>query len=217
MKSAVSVALAICLIGSSVPANAQPQNAASLSNWGRVRTIVSGTRISVGIAGADEVDQYFLDASDEAITFLDLTHRDVPRATRSTLIKIAETRPGLFTATRWTEVTDGHIRVNQDGVFVKGHRIVALEEIVRTIDRGDVGEVSRLRRVQRQAPHDIDVPPEAIATSVMLAGGVAAGCHDRCDGAGGFILMMAALFGPALAWRAVREHRKVTELVYRAP
>jgi len=55
MKSAVSVALAICLAGSSVPASAQPQSAAFLSNWGRVRTIVPGTRISVGIAGADEV------------------------------------------------------------------------------------------------------------------------------------------------------------------
>jgi len=217
MKSAVSVALAICLVVSSVPASAQPQSAASLSNWGRVRTIVPGTRISVGIAGADEVQQYFLDATDDAITFLDLTNRDIARTVRRTLVRVAEIHPGLFTATRWTEVVDGHIRVNQDGVFVKGHRVLTLEEIVRTIDRGDVGEVSRLRRVQHQQPHDIDVPPEAIATSVMLAGGVAAGCHDRCDGAGGFLLMMGALFGPALAFRAAREHRRVSELVYRAP
>src|SRR5262252_674530 len=217
MRSSVSVALAICLVGSCVPTHAQPLSASLLSNWGRVRTIVPGTRISVGIAGADEVHQYFLDATDDAITLLDLTNRDIPREARRTLIKVAETRPGLFTATRWTEVVDGHIRVNQDGVFVKKHRVAPLEDIVRTIDRGDVGEVSRLRRARHQAPHDIDVPPEAIATSVMLAGGVAAGCHDRCDGAGGFILMMAALFGPALAWRAVRERRQVTELVYRAP
>jgi hypothetical protein len=216
MRSAVSLALAICLAGSGVPAYAQPQSASFLSNWGRVRTIVPGTRISVGIAGADEVQQYFLHATDDAITLLDLTNRDIPRAARRTLIRVAQTRPGLFTATRWTEAVDGHIRVNQDGVFVNKRRVAPLEDIVRAIDRGDVGEVWRLRRVQHQAPHDIDVPPEAIATSVIVAGGVAAGCHDRCDGPGGFILMMAALFGPALAWRAVRDRRQVTELVYRA-
>jgi hypothetical protein len=217
MRSSVSVALAICLVGPSVPAHAQPLSASLFSNWGRVRTIVPGTRISVGIAGADEVHQYFLDATDDAITILDLTNRDIPRAARSTLIRVAETRPGLFTATRWTEVVDGHIRVNQDGVFVNKHRVAPLEDIVRTIDRGDVGEVSRLRRVRQQGPHDIDVPPEAIATSVVLAGGAAAACRERCDGAGGFMLMMAVLFGPALAWRAVRERRQVPELVYRAP
>jgi hypothetical protein len=219
MKSAVSLALVICLVGTSLPAAAQPPTAAHLSNWGRVRTIVPGTRISVGIAGPDEVQQYFLDATDEAITLLDLTNRDVPRDARRTLIRIAEMRPGLFTATRWMEVTDGHVRVNQDGVFVKGHRVAALEDIVRTVDRGDVGEVFRLSRRQppRTGPRDIALPPEVMAGTVLAASGVAASCHQRCDGAGGFLLMMGALFGPAIVWRMYRDHQRVPEIVYRAP
>src|SRR5215471_9357597 len=108
MKSAASIALVVSLAAS--PVDAQQQGnyySASLSNWSRVRTIIPGTRISVGIAGPDEVEQYFLDATDDAITLLDLTHRDLPRDARRTLIRIAEIRPLLFTATKWTEATDG--------------------------------------------------------------------------------------------------------------
>src|SRR5215470_9831670 len=204
MKSAASIALIVSL-AAPLPVNAQPQGnyySASLSNWSRVRTIIPGTRISVGIAGPDEVEQYFLDATDDAITLLDLTHRDLPRDARQTLIRIAEIRPLLFTATKWTEATDGRIRVNQDGVFVKGRRIVALDDIVKTIDRGDVGEISRLRKPPRSRPRDISVPPEVVAGSIVAASGVAALCNQHhCDGAGGFMLMLGALFGPATAWR----------------
>jgi len=219
MKSVVSLVLAICLVGRSLPAAAQPPGVAHLSNWGRVPTIVPGTRISIGVAGPDEVLQYFLDASDDAITLLDLTHRDLPRDARRTLIHIAEMRPALLTATRWLEVADGHVRVNQDGVFVKGHRVAPLEDIVRTVDRGDVGEVYRLsrRQPQRTGPGDIALPPEVMAGTVLAATGVAASCRDRCDGAGGYLLMIGALFGPAIGWRIFRDHRRVPELVYRAP
>jgi hypothetical protein len=217
MKSVVSLALAVCLVGTSVPANAQQLSGTYLSNWGRVRSIVPGTRISIGIAGPDEVRQYFLDATDDAITLLDLTNRDLPREARRTVIRIAETRPGLFTATRWTEATDGRVRVNQDGVFVSGHRVAALEDIVRTVDRGDVGEVSRLKRSREPRPRDVGLPPEVLAGTVLAASGVAASCRERCDGTGGFLLMMSALFGPAIGWRIVRDRERVPEVVYRAP
>jgi hypothetical protein len=220
MKSAVSLGLIVSL-ATPWPVNAQPPGnyySASLSNWSRVRTIVPGTRISVGLADPDEVEQYFLDATDDAITLLDLTHRDVPRDARRLLIRIAETRPSLFTATMWTEATDGRIRVNQDGVFVKRRRLVALADIVKTLDRGDVGEISRLRKVPRSRPRDISVPPEVVAGSILAASGVAAACNQRhCDGAGGFMLMLGALFGPATAWRIIRDRERVPELVYRAP
>lgn len=219
MKPVVAIALVICLVGTSLPAAAQPPSASQLSNWGRVRTIVPGTRIAIGIAGPDEVQQYFLDATDDTVTLLDLTNRDLPRDARRTLVRIAETRPGLFTATRWTEATDGRVRVNQDGVFVNGHRIAALEDMVRTIDRGDVGEVYRLRRAQagRSGPRDIALPPEVMAGTVLATSGVAAACHAHCDGAGGFLLVMSALFGPAIAWRMIRDRDRVPDLVYRAP
>jgi hypothetical protein len=218
MKSAVSVVLIVSL-AVSLPVNAQQQGAysTSLSNWSRVRTIVAGTRISVGIAGPDEVEQYFLDATDESITLLDLTNRDLPRDARRTVVRVAGIRPGLFTATRWTEATDGRVRVNQDGIFVKGRRVAALDDVVRTIDRGDVGEISRLKKPSRSGSRDAAVPPEALATSIILASGVAAGCSHRCDGLGGYMLMIGALFGPALFWRIVRDHDRVTEVVYRAP
>src|SRR5215470_11116926 len=110
MKSAASIALIVSL-AAPLPVNAQPQGnyySASLSNWSRVRTIIPGTRISVGIAGPDEVEQYFLDATDESISLLDLTNRALPRDARRAVIRVAAIRPALFTATRWTEVTDGH-------------------------------------------------------------------------------------------------------------
>jgi hypothetical protein len=208
-----------------IPASAQQQrsySSTSLANWSRVRTIVPGTRISVGVAAPDEVDQYFLDATDDAITFLDLTNRDLPRAARRTVAHVAATQPALFTATRWTEVTDGPVRVNQDGVFVKKHRVAALEEIVKTIDRGDVGEVSRRARVSTPSR-----PPERMSPGeIGTAAGVAAlaplallPCGERgtCNAA----LVWGLLLGAPVAIGVIaahhRRHQWVNQTVYQAP
>jgi hypothetical protein len=224
MKSAVSIALVVSL-AAPLPAAAQsPGNyySTSLSNWSRVRTITPGTRISVGIADPDEVEQYFLDATDDAITLLDVTHRDLPRDARRTVIRIAETRPSLFTATKWTEATDGPIRVNQDGVFVKGRRLVALDDIVKTIDRGDVGEVSRRARVRTPPrPPDRGSPGEigAVAGIAALAPLVLLPCGERgtCNGA----LVWGVLLGAPVAIGIFAAHRRshqwITQTVYRAP
>jgi len=219
MKSAMAIALAVSLFATSVPVNTQ-QSGPRLSNWARVRTIVPGTRISVGIAGPDEVQQYFVDATDEAITVLDLTNLDLPRAARRFVVRVAATQPAVLTATGWIEVTDGHVRVNQDGIFVRRRRVAALHEIVKTIDRGDVGEISRLRTT-RQPPgsREIDAPPVPVLYgSSLLAGGLLAACGSPCGGRGGAALMLAALFAPAIAWTIIRNSRdRVTEVVYRAP
>jgi len=224
MRSSVSLAVIISLTAS-LPVAAQQQGnyySSSLSNWSRVRTIVPGTRISVGIADPDEVEQYFLDATDEAITLLDLTNRDLPRLARRTVVHVAARHPGLFTSTRWTEVTDGPVRVNQDGVFVKGHRVAALEDIVKTIDRGDVGEVSRRARVST-SPR----PPDRMSPGGMgAAAGVAAlapllllPCGERgtCNAAlvWGFLLGIPVAVGIISAHR--RSHQWVTQTIYRAP
>ena len=219
MKATVSIALVVSIFATSIAVNAQ-QSGPRLSNWGRVRTIVPGTRISVGIAGADEVQQYFVDATDEAITVLDLTNRDLPRAVRRFVVRVAATQPAVLTNRSGVEVADGHVRVSHDGVFVKRRRVAALDEIVKTIDRGDVGEISRLRRTRRPpGSRGIDAPPVPVVYgSTLLAGGVAAACASHCDGPGGVVLMLAALFGPAIAWTIVRDSRdRVTEIVYRAP
>lgn len=208
MKSVLSVLLATSLAWSS-----------SLSNWASVKTLVPGTRISVGVARPDEVQQYFVSATDDTLTVLDLTNRDLPRAARKAVLAVAATQPGLFTAALWSEVIDGQVRVNQDGVFVKGRRLAAIEDILRTMHRVDVDRISRSTRSQRRSSRDIELPPPPVMYGgTILASGAVAACAERCGGFGGLLLVMGALMGPALAWTMLHDrNNKETEIVYRAP
>src|SRR5947208_1559075 len=104
MKSVVSFALVTSLVLPSLPAAAQPPRqlpASRLSNWSRVRTIVSGTRIRAVYIGRRHEHQCFVSASDQAMTVL--TPERLPRAARQAVIAIAETQPGFFTTTTWME------------------------------------------------------------------------------------------------------------------
>ena len=221
MKSALSVTLVASLLLTSLAAAAEPQNISRspLSNWSRVRSIVAGSRINAAYVGRRQDRQHFISATDEAMTVL--TPERLPRAAREALIRIAETQPGFFTATKWAEFTDGSVHVTPDGIYVKRHRVAALEDVVTTVERGDVEEVSREIRVRRPLPRAPMLGTDPIAETTAIGGSVAGTmllygtCGESCP----TWAYLAAIMGPIVAGVAIlAKHRdRVTEIVYRAP
>jgi len=222
MKSVLSLALVTSLLLPSLPAAAQPPRQLStsrLSNWSRVRAIVAGSRISASYVGRRQEHQYFVAATDETLTVL--TPERLPRAARKVLVEIAEGEPGFFSPNKWTEITRGATRVTPDGIWVKGHRVAALQDVVATIERGDVYEVSQEIRVRRPPPPRqpfVGFDPNAeVGAASGLAGGMLtlALCRDRCPS----WVYAAGFFAPIVAAAIIkaRHTERETDLIYRAP
>src|SRR5262245_49072 len=186
------------------------------SDWARVRAIAPGSKITVtavGLGGQDS--QYFVSASDHALTLLVLDDPDLPKAARRLVIKLAGTHPDMFLLPqRWAEYRDGSVRVNPDGVFVRRRKVADLTDLSKTIDAGDVAEVARQVRVTRQRRPFEASPAEGAAALVPFLGLSLLGCNGQCGRAA---LAVAAIGGPIIAAEiiAARKGSYATEIVYR--
>jgi hypothetical protein len=228
MKSMLPLTLTASLVASSLPAQAQvryvpppqylpPQAPTPVpSNWARVRALAPGSRISVaavGLGGQDQ--QYFVSASERTLTVLLVG--GLPRSAKQLAIKLAATHPELFMLPeKWMEFSDGRVRANPDGLFVGGHKVADLGDIAKTIDAGDVFEVSRPSRDRlSQAPQ---IPPEtqAAAASIPLMVLILAKGH-RLEAAGTLGVLFGVPLAAALVVRKLRDGRGPQEIVYRAP
>jgi len=220
MKSIISLAVALSLLLTSLPASAQwPQpSVRQLSNWSSVRTISAGAPINAAYVGRRQEFQYFVSAGDETLTVLTPEH--LPRAARRTLIEIARTQPDFFTTTTWIEITHGKVRVNPDGIWVKGHRIAAVRDFVTTIERGDVAEVSQRIRVRRR--HQFGEPPSPGEVAILGAGAVVAGpllmkCGERCGPVVGWGLLLGVPAALGILSARRDDNQWTTVTIYRAP
>ena len=221
MKLAIALTLTASLVTSSLPAQAQPRYLYSprATDWLRVRALPPGSPVTVsavGLGGQDK--QYFVSATGDAITLLVLGNADLPRGVRRLVIKLAATHPEFFTSpspARWAEFTDGSARVNPDGLFVHRRKVADLGEVVKTIDAGDVAEVTRPSKRYQPAPPDMD--PRVIGAALLPLSAVGLACRERCSPAlaWGLILGLPVAAGIVAAARA--ERRRPQELVYRAP
>jgi hypothetical protein len=131
------------------------------------------------------------------------------------VIKVAGTHPEMFMAPqKWVEYRDGPVRVNPDGVFVRGRKVADLSEITRTIDAGEVAEVAKQVKAHRRRDFGAS-PAEGIAALVPFLGLGFLGCHNECGRAA---VAVAAIGGPIIAGEiiAARKADYTTEIVYRA-
>jgi hypothetical protein len=152
------------------------------SDWARVRAIAPRSPVRVTAVGlGDQEHQYFVSASDRTLTLLVLG--TLPRSARPLLLTLAGSHPELFMApSQWMEFTDRKVRVNPGGVFVGTRRVADLGEIAKTIDMGDVAEVSADVIVERP-PRDVE--PSAVSIGAFFAAlyGTMAICKDKCGAA----------------------------------
>jgi len=201
MKAATTVTLTVSLMASSMPAAAQfpgympppryaqppqhypPQPSPVSSDWTRVRAIAPRSPIRVTAVGLGDQDhQYFVRADDHTLTLLTLG--DVPRAVKQLVLKLAGSHPELFMGPHeWMEFTDGKVRANPDGLFVGKRKVADLTDVAKTVDAGDVAEVSAEVLVERPI-RDIDAPSPAVLGSFFAAlYGTVAICKDKCGSA----------------------------------
>jgi hypothetical protein len=233
MKAALTLTLTASLIASSLPAAAQlpymprpryipppqqaPPPAAPVSNWTRVRAIAPGSQIRVTAIGLGDQDhQYFVSASDSALTLLLVG--DLPRSAKRLAIKLAGTHPELFMLPdKWMEFSDGRARANPDGLFVGARKIADLGHVAKTIDSGDVAQVTASVKDDRPAPMSAD-PGLVAAAGVLPLSALALACGDggHCSkGLGiGLLIGIPVAIGAVHALRANRRTRQ--EVIYRA-
>ena len=219
MKPFLSLALVAAVIASTLqnPVLAQALPPLPRSNWYRVGTISAGTPIQVAYIGRRQGHQYFISATDDTMTIL--MPDGLPRQVRKALIEIASTSPRVLTATTWLEATVGSVRVTPDGIFLNRHRIAAVDDVVATIARKNVAEVSQEMLVPHRrrppSPYGPDAGTEIAAVS-GLAGGLmtAAACKDRCPD----VVVLAGFIAPIVAMSVflARHRDREIELVYRA-
>jgi hypothetical protein len=171
MKSALSLTLAVALMTSVPPVMAQEPMvpapgpiakaltreairlaAANLNgvrtggsadvDWMGVRRLAPGTEIIVTVGNAKPRKRYFVLAVGSTVTVLNLTAEALPAAATRLLRDIAAHHPEYFASTqRAAQFGDQDVQVRPDGVFLAGHKIADLDQIVERIARADVVDV----------------------------------------------------------------------------
>jgi hypothetical protein len=234
MKAALTLTLTVSLVASSLPAAAQfpylppprrapatqqyaPPPQAPPSNWARVRAIAPGSRVrvtAVGLGGQD--NQYFVSASDRNLTVLVVG--GLPRSATHLAIHVAAEHPGLFMAPdKWMEFTEDHVRANPDGFFVRGRKVADLSEVAKTIDAGDVAEVTAMVRDDRPEPTHIDPGFEGVA-AILPISALALACGDggHCTTAAAWGILLGVPIAIGVVHGIRAHHRTRPEIVYRA-
>jgi hypothetical protein len=164
MKRVLSVLLMLAMMTSTLPG--------SESGWARVLKLGSGSKVTVEVRGESPAPHYFVGATADAITLLDLDSAALPAHAQRFVIDIAGRRPDLFASSKGEYIEDG-FRLTKDALFYRGTQVVELSAIVRTLAKDDIVEI---------------VAPARGGSGTAIAAGVAAGI------VGGMLIMPAFLF-----------------------
>jgi hypothetical protein len=188
-----------------------------LSDWTQVRAIEPRSRIRVSAIGLGDRDHhYFVSASDRTLTLL--TVGALPRSAKQFVLRLAGSHPEFFIGPeKWMEFADGKVRANPDGVFVGSRKVADLSDVAKTVDAGNVAEVSAWVKDDRPAPMPID-PGLAGAAAIMPLSVLALACGDggHCSSgvAWGVLIGVPVVLGVVHAIRADRRQR--LDVIYRA-
>jgi hypothetical protein len=193
------------------------------SNWSRVRKLAPGTEIIVTVKGSPPATRYFVAADESDLTVLNVADPTLPRAAREVLRDVASTHPEHFLAAQkgGQFVLEKNIRVAPDGVFVADRKVADLTQVIETIARNDVAEISG------PVPYS---PGHEALVGLGVGAAIGAGiylllCHGfgGCGGADvGPLLGTAALFGGIFAGISLlpggyHARHRPWEVIYRAP
>jgi hypothetical protein len=165
LKSTLSIALVMCLIGAALPATAQEQRPSARplaeavareaarftrtsgqlgdSGWSRVGELEPGTELAVTVKGSPPSQQHFLAADDSSLTVLNAAAKDMSASVKQILIDTASDHPIYFVLAQQgkTFPLDGDVRLTREGVFNGDQKVTGLEQIVVQIARASVAEI----------------------------------------------------------------------------
>jgi hypothetical protein len=241
MKSTLSLALLVALVGSTIPLTGQerapgpiarslahqavqlaavPQGNVVDARWSHVRDLAPGTEIIVITRSAPPRRLYLVSTTDSELTILNLTDPSLPRAVTRMLRDMVAYHADYLAGVRKGQYVDRDLRVGPDGVFFANQKVADLSRIVETIARTAVTEVRTLERGQGLWGH---LGPLGGYFLGAMTGGVAAGLvcraaagRNRCD-TGAFLAgaVGGGIAGGVHGFRAT--NRETEDIVYRAP
>jgi hypothetical protein len=171
MKSVLSIALTICVIGSAFPVTAQEKMATAGplaravereaarfrggvqrqpgdAAWSRVRELDPGAEIVVTVKGSPPGQRYFIAGDESTLTVLNAAVPGISSAAREVLIVTAADHPIYFVLAQQgkTFPLNGNIHLTQDGLLVSDQKVAELEQIVVHIARDTIAEISLRER-----------------------------------------------------------------------
>jgi hypothetical protein len=193
---------------------------AAHSNWAHVIALATGTEMTITEGTGPPVRRVMVTADASRLTTLDLTYPGLtPKARRALLVMATRIPREINALTGTLDFKERPVRLAVDGVFVDGQKMADLGEIVDTVDRQEVREISLAHR-----------RGSILGAAVGAGGGFALGfvlaarladtaCKPSCASEEG--LMTASLVGlpvglGLLGYHAVRIH-DVPTIVYRRP
>jgi len=213
MSVARSVLLTASVILVAHPAAAQ--------TWSRVRALAPGDPVSV-TADRAPGERYFLHADDAELTLLNVSDMSIPSKARELLRSVAQLHPEYFRQARANAVFvwDNGVRMNAAGLSVDGRSAATLGQIVESVSREKVDEITVRHKGRGVWAHLGPLGGYLVGSlSAGLIGGLAcqaAAGRGRCDS--GAFLASAVGGGLAGAVYGVRAANRVTEeVIYRAP
>lgn len=154
MKSACAQLVIVCLVTSLLPACAAkrgPRRVEELfgkavspeSDWSRVSQIVPGVVIFLTINGARPVSRRFVAATNSGLVTLNADGTALPAAAQRVLRDMATTHPEYLEAALGTgRFQQQNVRVEPDGVFVADRKVAELNQVVETVSRANVRQIS---------------------------------------------------------------------------
>lgn len=142
------VSLAGCAMRTqSHPDTIEGRVAGQEDQWSRVSTIAPGSTIRITLKRGPVLMRTFVAADQSESIALNLTGGRLPRRVRNSLNALASDRPNdLLGVTHGSTLTDGHLRLGPDGVFLDDRQITALESVLERVAQGEVAEIARVHR-----------------------------------------------------------------------
>jgi hypothetical protein len=169
MKSALSLTLIFCLIGSALPVAAQERTATTGAltravtraaarlttvaqsqpgdaEWSRVRDLEPGTEMIVAVKGSGPGRRYFIAGDESYLNLLDVSDPAIPATVARVLVDTASEHPIYFVLAQHNRrfLLEEGVQLTFDGIFDGARKVAELEQIILQIDRADVAEVSVL-------------------------------------------------------------------------
>jgi hypothetical protein len=177
MKSIMSLVLAVALLTSALPLNAQgwgepttgpiaravmregtrlatgvPGTAHPTKDagWSHTLRLAPGTEIDVTVRGGQATRRYFVSADDSSVTVLNVSDPALPGSVAQVLRDTASIHPEHFLDMQSEMyLLEKGVRLTSEGVFVTDHKVVSLEQILETIARKNVDEIARPNTLSR--------------------------------------------------------------------
>jgi len=138
-----SSVLASCLTGcASAHGPRQVDDGATTAMWSRVGELRPGAHIAVATTSAPSRPRVFVSVDASQVTVVSLEGPSLPPAAIDALRDMATRHPEYFTAMQGlNSFEQGGVRLGQEGLFVDGRRIAALDQVVETLPRASVREI----------------------------------------------------------------------------